>query len=314
MDKLILAVDGGGTKCKASLYNEAGEVLGSATSGPANVFSDFKQACNSIVEAADECLKQVNQPFQAKPIQLNDLLLSAGCAGAGIPQAVRVFDEWQSPFKHKLLTSDLHISCLAANKGQDCVLAILGTGSSFAVLKDASCHQYGGHGFVLGDQASGAYLGKRALQVCLAYFDRVAMGSIKLDSNSGTERFVDSISELASVRSSEDIIQRYAKASPELFARLTPEIFLLANQHNKTALALINESCEYIVDMFAEFAHGQSKVQDLSCFLAGGLSQSYLPYLENEYNLKLRISSNAAEFGAYLHACAYLKESNNAHR
>jgi glucosamine kinase len=310
MDKLILAVDGGGTKCKASLYNEAGEVLGSATSGPANVFSDFKQACTSIVEAANECLKQVNQRIQAKPIQLNDLLLSAGCAGAGISQADRAFNEWHSPFKHKLLTSDLHISCLAANKGENCVLAILGTGSSFAVLKDASCHQYGGHGFVLGDHASGAYLGKRALQVCLAYFDRLATGSAEVAGDKAVERFVDSISKVAKAQSVEDIVQQYAKASPEIFATITPEIFALANKHNKTAVTLINEACEYIVDMFTEIRESDAQ----PCFLAGGLSQSFLPYLENEYNLKLRISSNTAEYGAYLHARAYIKEYDNAHR
>jgi glucosamine kinase len=310
MDSLILAVDGGGTKCKASLFNQAGNVLASAISGPANVFSDLNQACCSIVEAANECLKQVNQCFKANPIQLNDLLLSAGCAGAGISQAAVAFDAWQSPFKHKLLTSDLHISCLSSNNGEDCVLAILGTGSSFAVLKEGSCCQYGGHGFVLGDHASGAYLGKRALQVCLTYFERSKTSSVKIESDKAVERFVNSISRIANVRGTQTIVEQYAKASPNIFAKLAPKIFELAQQHNETAIELINESCKYVVDMFRVIGQGE----ELPCYLTGGLSQSYLPYLENQNNFKPHISSNAAEYGAYLHACAYLKESDNANR
>ena len=34
----IIGVDGGGTKCKASLFDENGSVIATSETGPANVF------------------------------------------------------------------------------------------------------------------------------------------------------------------------------------------------------------------------------------------------------------------------------------
>lgn len=310
MSELIVAIDGGGTKCNATIYDFSGQALASATSGSANVFSDFKQACHSIIDASTQCINQLNL---RSSYDLRDLVLSAGCAGAGIEESTKAFAEWQSPFRHKILTSDLHISALSANNGENCSLVILGTGSSFAVLREGECRQYGGHGFLLGDEASGAHLGKRALQVCLAYFDATGGNTHSSNNDSilvnDTTEFVHQITQTHDVKSSAQIVQRYAKAAPARFAEITPLIFALANQQNKVALSLIDEACEYILTML------QSKRSDASepCFVVGGLSSSYLPYLRSKSDLPLLTSSNPAEYGAYLYAYKNLKESHNAY-
>lgn len=316
MNSYVIAVDGGGTKCKATMYDCDGNALVSSVSGPANMFSDSQQACNSILQASASCIAQFNanlsekSGFKNTPLELSDVFLSAGCAGANIEGAMKAFEDWQSPFCGKVLTSDLHISCMAAGDGKDCALAILGTGSSFAVLQNRECKQFGGHGFILGDEASGAYLGKRALQICLADFDGIAKRYFGKQSLVDLANFVSNITNIAGASTSAEMVQAYAKASPIIFAKIAPQVFVLANQGNKIALQLIDEACLYICDMFESIVEKHFLRRPKSFFIAGGLSESYLPYLKEKQGLTFSVSTINAEYGAYLFALEHLKGNN----
>jgi glucosamine kinase len=149
----FIGIDAGGTHSRASLYDNEGNSIGTGKAGGANVFSDFAAAMQQIDLAIDLAINASNIPIDKKA----QLSLST----------------WDSPYKHVFMTSDLHASCAAANNGQDCVILITGTGSAIAHYQNAQVTQYGGHGFIHGDEASGAWLGLSAVQLLLKSNDNL---------------------------------------------------------------------------------------------------------------------------------------------
>jgi transposase len=55
---LLLAVDGGGTRCRARLADLAGKILGEAVTGPANISVGLEESLAAVAGATRHCLKQ----------------------------------------------------------------------------------------------------------------------------------------------------------------------------------------------------------------------------------------------------------------
>jgi glucosamine kinase len=151
---LYLGVDGGGTGCRAAVADEEGRVLGTGTAGPANIASDLEGARDNILQAARAALAQAGRPPQA----LGDLRAGLGLAGAnaeGVVERLR----GALPFAARIETDGV-----AAVKGalhdEDGIVAALGTGSVFGVQRGGEVRQIGGWGLVLGDEGSGAWIGR----------------------------------------------------------------------------------------------------------------------------------------------------------
>jgi glucosamine kinase len=285
MSEYIIAVDGGGTKCKAALYTLNGEKLASAVTGPANIFSDFDMAVASIISAAQKVTQQAGVP-------LEQCALSAACAGAGIPIAVKRFEQWQHPFTRVFLTTDIHASCLAANEGKDCVLIILGTGSCIASSVAAKVKIFGGHGFMLGDIGGGAWIGRELITWYLQAIDGLQPDSVLLAAMMQT--LGDNPSK---------IVEHYAKASAVDFARLAKIAF--AHQHESSiAREILRKGSDYVVAIVNKHAPHTPTI-----FADGGLSDAYLPMLASALANKIHRPLCSAEFGAYLYAKSVLSHN-----
>jgi glucosamine kinase len=158
----FIGVDGGGTHCRATLFNEAGDTLGVGNAGGANVFTDFTMSMqqidmaideamtNAIVNATDDAVSDKSNASLQGRVK-NQLIVGVGCAGGQTSEAKERLLSWTHPYKCFFMTSDLHASCLTAHQGQDCVVIITGTGSSIAHYRQGQVSQYGGHGFIHGD-------------------------------------------------------------------------------------------------------------------------------------------------------------------
>lgn len=286
MSDYIIAVDGGGTKCKAVLYNLGGEELASAITGPANIFSNVDKAIESIFSAA-------TQLTQATGVPLQQCILSAACAGAGIPTAVKRFEQWQHPFSGLLVISDIHASCLAANRGEDCALLILGTGSCLASYKNAEVKVFGGHGFMLGDIASGAWIGRELVSWYLRAIDGLSPDPIL------EKTMAQSMGDIPGA-----IIERYTNAAANDFAVLANIVFV--HQHTSPiASDILRRASEYIVALINQHASDVPKL-----IIDGGLSEAYLPILEKALSRKIYRPLMPAETGAYLFAKSVLSHGN----
>lgn len=157
-----LALDGGGTGCRAALVDPAGQVIGRGLGGPANVNSDRDGALASVRQACDLALAGRVDPARVSAV--------LGLAGAEVSRA----DGWltsQLSFGRLRVVQDATIAMMGALGGGDGIVAAIGTGSVFSRRFQGADLIIGGRGPILGDQASGNWLGRQLLAHALEAAD-----------------------------------------------------------------------------------------------------------------------------------------------
>jgi glucosamine kinase len=290
-----IGVDGGGTHCRASLYDNHGNTISTGNAGGANVFSDFISAMQQISLAIDVAINNSKLSIDKK-----SLIVGAGCAGGQTKQAQQNLMQWNSPYKHLFMTSDLHASCLAANSSRDCVILITGTGSSIAHYHNERVTQYGGHGFIHGDEASGAWLGLSAIQLLLRNEDNLVQD----------QQFCSAISQAIGMNyqsqhsdnkhnTNVDYILSHFKAKGAAdYAKLAPVILRLQRSGNATASKLVSQAVDYLYSILLS--------NSLHCgptvFMTGGLAKSYQPLLQKKLGQEVQLMRRPAQDGAMLFA------------
>jgi glucosamine kinase len=163
---LFLGVDGGGTGCRAAVADAEGRVLGSGQAGPANIASDPEGARANILAATQAALAAAN----LAETEIAGLQAGLGLAGAN---ASRTVDRLTSalPFARARIVTDAVTAVKGALGAEDGVVAALGTGSVFAAQRGGVVRQIGGWGLVLGDEASGAWIGRALCSAALRAVD-----------------------------------------------------------------------------------------------------------------------------------------------
>ena len=169
---LFLGIDGGGTGCRAAVADAAGVVLGRAESGPANIASDLAGAAANILKAAGAAIAAAG----------GGEVVAAGLGLAGANAAGAV-DQLRGvlPFRRVAVATDGITAVKGALGAADGVVAALGTGSVFAVQRGGAIRQIGGHGLVLGDEASGAWIGRALVAAALRAVDGFAPQTLLLN-------------------------------------------------------------------------------------------------------------------------------------
>jgi glucosamine kinase len=200
---LFLGIDGGGTGCRAAVCDGAGLILGEGRAGPSNIASDPDGARANILAAATRAL-----PAGATLGQLSAVM---GLAGANVALSVARFSAGL-PFARFRVESDALIAVKGALHDRDGVIAAIGTGSVFAAQRAGAVQQIGGRGLVLGDEASGAWIGRSILSRSLRALD-------------GLEAMTPLLSELLAERGGANGIIAFAQsASPADLAALAPQV------------------------------------------------------------------------------------------
>lgn len=169
---LFLGIDGGGTGCRAALADAGGHVLARAEAGPANIASDPELALASIITVAREVLAQA-LGSAAVDRELPRLTAVLGLAGGNVaPSVARL--RASLPFARFRIETDALIALKGALQSEDGIVAAIGTGSVFARQMGGEIRRIGGRGFVLGDEGSGAWLGRALLSATLRAADGFA--------------------------------------------------------------------------------------------------------------------------------------------
>lgn len=163
---LFLGVDGGGTGCRAAVADGSGRVLGEGRAGPANIASDVMGARDNILAATRAALTAALGSTQALP----DLTAGLGLAGANAAGAALALRQ-ALPFARLRIETDAIAAVKGALGDRDGIVAAVGTGSVFASQIGGRIRQIGGWGLVLGDEGSGARLGRSLLAAALGAVD-----------------------------------------------------------------------------------------------------------------------------------------------
>jgi glucosamine kinase len=303
----FIGVDGGGTHCRAILFNEAGDTLGVGNAGGANVFTDFTMSMqqidiaideamtNAIVNATDDAVNYssnaaVSDKSKAslKGLVKSQLIVGAGCAGGQTSEAKERLLSWTHPYKCFFMTSDLHASCLAAHQGQDCVVIITGTGSSVAHYRQGQVSQYGGHGFIHGDDASGAWLGLNAIRLLLKSYDGLLQDDV----------FCNAIMNAIGCCSIDQVLGDFKQKSASDYALLAPHILSLSGAGNKTAATLVQEGVDYLSSILIK----NNLINSSRIFITGGLAEAYKSQLSQKIACRIDTMDSLAQVGAFLYA------------
>lgn len=276
----FLGIDGGGTKCKARLESQDGELLGEGLSGPANPAQSASVALNSILDAASQAISSAG----LSPDTIYSLHVCLGLAGVNIPAYRDLAEAWELPFASTLITTDLHIACVGAHGGSEGAIMITGTGSSaFASVNNVHTSM-GGHGFPLGDKASGAWLGWRALSTTLETMDGL----------SASTALTEAVCQTLHASVAEDIVGLALHYRSADYAALAPVVLQFAKKDEPDAVKIIEEGAAYLTAVLQRLQ--SLKPQRLS--MIGGLASYWSSQLPDHIQRILNPALCSPEYGA----------------
>jgi glucosamine kinase len=256
--KACIGIDGGGTSCRAAMV--CGEARFEATSGAANVSSDFDGAIRVIRSLLENLMGQAG----LQPRDLQDAALHIGLAGVmsdamgqavaqalGLPQAT--------------ITDDQPTTIAGALGPADGTVVAIGTGSFIGRQVAGKITRIGGWGFQIGDQASGAWLGRRLLEHVLLVQDGIAPASDLARQTAATDF------------GSGGIVGFSLRATPGDYARFAPLVLAAAQNDDSFAAGLMQQGAAYIVA--GTTALGWQAGEGLC--LTGGLGPAYARWIDH---------------------------------
>ena len=174
MPRLYLGVDGGGTNCRIRLADENLVTLADAAGGRSNLqIENGEPAFRSITEGTREVFAKAGIDFA----ETGNTYACFGMAGGRLPSARESFAARPWPFAGVQVFDDIDIARAGAHGGEDGAVIIVGTGSAAMAIIDGKRHQCGGWGFHIGDQMSGAILGRELVRRAVEATDGLVSGS-----------------------------------------------------------------------------------------------------------------------------------------
>jgi glucosamine kinase len=175
---LFIGVDGGGSGCRARIEDADGHRLGSGCAGPAAVRLGLDRSLAEVEAACRAAIADAGLPASA----LNGMNAGIGLAGIGRRGVLDEIYARPHPFRTVVYVNDANIACIGAHGGHDGGIVIIGTGSAaFAIVRGREV-KFGGYGFPVSDEGSGADLGLRAIRLALRAHDgRIAASRLTCD-------------------------------------------------------------------------------------------------------------------------------------
>ncbi len=173
---VIMAVDGGGSRCRLAAFNEAGEVLARVT---VDEHASLSLGVNEAWQHIENGMEQLRQ-LLARPEDWLPQRLMMGLAGSLQETRRCAFLALLPEQLPRTLVTDGHAQLMGASAGRPGICLAIGTGSVLHWLDvEGNAGMAGGWGFPAGDEGSGAWLGLRLIQAYLWHFDgRRQQGSL----------------------------------------------------------------------------------------------------------------------------------------
>ncbi|MDR5000354.1 BadF/BadG/BcrA/BcrD ATPase family protein [Brevibacillus sp. FSL K6-0770] len=257
--KWFIGIDGGGTKTKAAICDERGQVQTIATGDSSNPLS---RPWAEVEATLKQLVTTVCQEARIRDEEVSGLFIGLG--GADRPFVREKIDAafaeaWQ---ERLFFDNDVIPALYSGTWGQPGIVLISGTGSiACALTSEGVRHRVGGWGYLLGDEGSGFDLGKKAAAAVLRAHDGRGEPTVL------TELFLAHYH----VSSQEELIAFiYGDDNPRMqLARASELVEQAARQKDRLANGLIREAAAAL----CELAHAcLKKTQEaLPVVLAGGV-------------------------------------------
>ncbi|NTZ82522.1 ATPase [Burkholderia metallica] len=285
-----IGIDGGGTGTRAVLADRHGRELAQGRGGPSGLGLGIERAWASIGAACADAFTQAGLAFDWSQCAL-------GCGLAGVNNAAWLAAfRAQAPLGALAIESDAYTTVVGAHGGAPGLIVALGTGSIAAALDAAgACRIAGGFGFPSGDEASGAWLGVRAL----AYAQQALDGRVPRDA------FATALLAETGAQDRDALVQWSCDANQTIYARLAPIVF--AHRAHPVASALIAQAGDEIGKMIDALDPQQA----LPVALCGGLADALAPAVPARHAARLRAPLDDSAHGALRLALQVLRTAED---
>jgi glucosamine kinase len=289
----IFCVDGGGTRSRGRLVDEAGRVLGESEGGPCNVATDPVRSIASLTAIWRDCAVKVGRD----PASTSHVTLSIGAAGLYVRSAREAFLALCPRFARTVCLSDGYAALAGAGGGKPCGLIIAGTGAAgHRLYPDGTSTQRDAWGWVGGDRGSGAWIGRKALRHALAVCDHVRPRDIFSD------RVLDALGGRAG------IADRLVGVGPERLATLAPLTLAAADEGVPTAARIRARAAEHLTELAGVLDIGPG----VALYMAGGLAPIFAPLVSERLGHSVLEPGADALSGCFLAAMGRAPEERMA--
>ena len=157
----LIGVDGGGSGTRVRVETVDGLEIARGVAGPSGLMHGINQAWSAVMDAVNAAFTEAGR---ARPA-LQHLAIGLGLAGVHNKQWASKFATKNPGFSALALETDAFTTLLGAHQGQPGAIIAIGTGSvGEALLPHGIRREVGGWGFPSSDEASGAWIGLRAIQ------------------------------------------------------------------------------------------------------------------------------------------------------
>jgi glucosamine kinase len=267
-DLFLIGVDGGGSGTRVVLGDAHGRELAQAASGPSGLGLGIERAWQSIQAG---CAEAFNRAGVAP--QWERCVLGCGLAGANNRDWLAAFRAQAPKLAGLAVESDAYTTLLGAHGGAHGVIVTLGTGSIAAAADgEGECRIASGFGFPSGDEASGAWLGLRAI----VHAQQALDGRVPLD------EFAQALLERVGAHDRDSLIVWLCTTNQTAYASLAPVV--LAHAGHPFVARLLAEAGEEIGKMIAALDPSGT----LPVALCGGLGAPLRAYVPQRYEVRLR--------------------------
>ncbi|MFD1343666.1 BadF/BadG/BcrA/BcrD ATPase family protein [Litorisediminicola beolgyonensis] len=279
----LIAVDAGGSTSRFVLVTGEGRIEHRGTG--ANVFTDFDAA----LEVLWDGIHALGSRARRKLSEVPAYLALAGVIDAEVGQRVAR----ALPLMRCRVEEDWRASVVGALGSADGAVINIGTGSFLARQEGGRLQALGGHGLILGDEASGAWLGRSYLTRALHAAEGLGPMTPALDGL------------LAAKGGMSGIVGFASRARPSDFAEIAPQVVTAAQNGDAVAQALIEEGAAYLDRALGALGwRGHEPI----C-LQGGLSEAYAEALSEPVRAALIPPRGSALDGAVTLAERFAEEA-----
>lgn len=256
----LIGVDGGGTGTRVRLARADGTELAQGASGP----SGLRNGTATAWKAVNDAVAQAFAAIGIASIPMAATAIGLGLAGVHNKDWAAAFRAANPGYQALVLDTDGFTTLMGAHQGRPGAIVAIGTGSvGEALREDGTRVEVGGWGFPAGDEASGAWMGLRALN----HIEQVIDGRVQ-----GGE-FAEEV--IAACGGTRDAIQVWlGKATQADYASLAR--FVVAHGAlDRVAGAILDHAGLEV----ASIAHALDPSGTLPLSLCGGLGEPLRTYL-----------------------------------
>lgn len=277
MSETVVGADLGGTSTRVVVASRDGVVLGRGRAGAGNPVSSPATAAGALGEALGRAMVQAGSPRVGRVVLgvAGGSALREGPVAAGFSAALAGCGVDAAPE----YLPDLTVAHAAGSPDPDGLVLIAGTGASAGVVRDhVLTRTAGGHGWLLGDEGAGFWLGREAVRALLADLDAARPpGRLGADAlaallgDGGGESAPGDLDDGDRVR--RQVVQAVHALAPVRLADLAPLVVRAAADGDPGAVDVVSRAADALSDLVL----GLAPAGPVDLVLAGGLLADGLP-------------------------------------